>query len=168
MLELKKIHYQLLANQCAFLVRKSHASCLNISLPMSCVLLYHGLSANQCPYWSSAFHIEEPITQFFYMKLTNSVQNVTPLLGRHPSLDSDSKWRRIYQNNQKQTPKIMSSFCSSWRCVLQEIQPLWTAWTDIFTLLTWTAHEREQEAKANSLSLPQPDHTLDSPSANIW
>lgn len=54
----------------------------------------HGLSANQCSYWSSAFHTEESITQYFYMKLTNSVQNVTPLLGRRPSLDSDFKWRR--------------------------------------------------------------------------
>lgn len=51
----------------------------------------HGLHANECLYWSSAFHIEESITQYFYMKLTNSVKNVTPLLGRHPSLDSDFK-----------------------------------------------------------------------------
>lgn len=51
----------------------------------------HGLRANECLYWSSAFHIEESITQYFYMKRTNSVKNVTPLLGRHPSLDSDFK-----------------------------------------------------------------------------
>lgn len=127
----------------------------------------HGLSTNQCPYWSCAFHSEESITQYFYMKLTNSVQNITPLLGRHPSLDSDFKRRRIHQNNQTQTPKITSSFCSSWRCLLQEVQPLWTAWTDIFTLLTWNAHEREWGAKANSFTLLQPHHTLDSPSANI-
>lgn len=81
----------------------------------------HGLSANQCTYWPSAFHIEESITQYFYLKLTNSVQNVTPLLGRYPILDSDFKWRRMHQKNQTQTPKIMSSFCSSRRCVLQEV-----------------------------------------------
>lgn len=50
----------------------------------------HGLSPNKCPYWSSAFQIEESIAQYFYIKLTNSVQNFTPLLGRHPSLDSET------------------------------------------------------------------------------
>lgn len=48
----------------------------------------HGLSPNKRPYWLSAFQIEECITQYFYIKLTNSVQNLTPLLGRHLSLET--------------------------------------------------------------------------------
>lgn len=51
----------------------------------------HGLSPNKCPYWLSAFQIEECITQYFYIKLTNSVQNLTPLLGRHLSLETSSE-----------------------------------------------------------------------------
>lgn len=112
------------------------------------------------------FMLKNPSFVFFIWS-SQILISVTLFLGRHPSLDSDFKWRRIYHYNQTQTLKTMSSFCSRWRCVLLEVQLPWPAWTDIFTLLTWTAHEREQGAKANSLSLPQPDHTLDSPSANI-
>lgn len=113
----------------------------------------HGLSPNECPHWSSAFQTEESITQYFYIKLTNSVQNVTPLLGRYPSLDSETS-----------SDKITSSFSSSWRQVLQAVQPLGTAWTDIFTLLKWIVHDREQGDRANSVSLLQLHCILTSPS----
>lgn len=113
----------------------------------------HGLSPNECPHWSSAFQTEESITQYFYIKLTNSVQNVTPLLGRYPSLDSETS-----------SDKIISSFSSSWRQVLQAVQPFCTAWTDISTLLTWIVYDREQEDRANSVSLLQLHCILTSPS----
>lgn len=47
----------------------------------------------------------------------------------------------------------MSSFSSSWRRCLQTVPPLHTAHSDTLTLLTWTAHKREQRAAANSQSL---------------
>lgn len=47
----------------------------------------------------------------------------------------------------------MSSFSSSWRRCLQTVPPLHTAHSDTLTLLTWTAHKREQRAAANSQPL---------------
>lgn len=49
-----------------------------------------GPSPNKCPYWWSTFRTEESVTQHFYIKLPNPVQNVTPLLRRHPNLDSET------------------------------------------------------------------------------
>jgi len=69
--------------------------------------------------------------------LTQRLQAKENSSGEEP--DTDSK-----DNDQRS---------SSWRQVLQEVQPLCTAWTDISTLLTWTAHERERGARAKSESL---------------
>lgn len=114
-------------------------------------LSIHRLSPNKCPYWSSAFQIEESITQYFCNKFCSKFN--TSLRKTSKSWLRDFKWRIREEKNQTQTPKIISSFSSSWRQILQAVQPLCTAWTDIFTLLTWTAHEREGGARANSESL---------------